>query len=59
MSETTALLVVVVVTALGFDFTNGLHDPANAMATTIATGALKPRIAAVSRRRGSPSAHER
>ena len=38
MSETTALLVVVVVTALGFDFTNGLHDTANAMATTIATG---------------------
>jgi nucleotide-binding universal stress UspA family protein len=39
------LLVVVVVTALGFDFTNGFHDTANAMATTIATGALKLRIA--------------
>jgi PiT family inorganic phosphate transporter len=39
------LLVIVVVTALGFDFTNGFHDTANAMATTIATGALKPRIA--------------
>ena len=45
MSETTALLVIVVVTALGFDFTNGFHDTANAMATTIATGALRPRIA--------------
>ena len=45
MSETTALLVIVVVTALGFDFTNGFHDTANAMATTIATGALRPRVA--------------
>jgi PiT family inorganic phosphate transporter len=40
-----ALLIVVVVTALAFDFTNGFHDTANAMATTIATGALKPRVA--------------
>jgi PiT family inorganic phosphate transporter len=30
---------------LVFDFTNGFHDTANAMATTIATGALKPRLA--------------
>ena len=45
MSETTALLVIVVVTAVGFDFTNGFHDTANAMATTIATRALPPRIA--------------
>ena len=41
-SSPMALLVVV---ALVFDFPNGLHDTANAMATTIATGALKPRIA--------------
>ena len=34
-----------VVVALVFDFTNGFHDTANAMATTIATGALKPRVA--------------
>ncbi len=34
-------------TALGFDFTNGFHDTANAMATAIATGALKPRVAVV------------
>ncbi|MDM7856117.1 inorganic phosphate transporter [Cellulomonas alba] len=39
------LLVVVVVTALAFDFTNGFHDTANAMATSIATGALRPRVA--------------
>ena len=30
-----------------FDFTNGFHDTANAMATSIATGALKPRVAVV------------
>ena len=39
------MLVLVVATALGFDFTNGFHDTGNAMATSIATGALKPRIA--------------
>ncbi|WP_232320478.1 inorganic phosphate transporter [Herbidospora daliensis] len=36
---------MVVITALSFDFTNGFHDTANAMATSIATGALKPKIA--------------
>jgi PiT family inorganic phosphate transporter len=39
------IVALVVVTALGFDFTNGFHDTANAMATTIATGALRPKIA--------------
>jgi PiT family inorganic phosphate transporter len=39
------VLVLVVITALGFDFTNGFHDTGNAMATSIATGALSPRIA--------------
>ena len=39
------LLIIVVVTALGFDFTNGFHDTANAMATSIASGALKPKAA--------------
>ncbi|OKJ13903.1 phosphate transporter [Kitasatospora sp. CB01950] len=34
-----------VATALGFDFTNGFHDTGNAMATSIATGALPPRVA--------------
>ncbi len=41
----TALLIVVIVTAVSFDFTNGFHDTANAMATSIATGALRPRVA--------------
>jgi inorganic phosphate transporter, PiT family len=40
-----AVLVLVVITALAFDFTNGFHDTGNAMATSIATGALPPRIA--------------
>jgi PiT family inorganic phosphate transporter len=39
------LLVLVVGTALAFDFTNGFHDTANAMATSIATGALRPKVA--------------
>jgi PiT family inorganic phosphate transporter len=39
------LLVIVIVTALVFDFTNGFHDAANAVATSIATGALKPKAA--------------
>jgi PiT family inorganic phosphate transporter len=39
------IVALVVVTALGFDFTNGFHDTANAMATTIATGALRPKVA--------------
>jgi PiT family inorganic phosphate transporter len=45
VTPTTVILVLVVVTALGFDFTNGFHDTANAMATSIATGALRPRVA--------------
>jgi PiT family inorganic phosphate transporter len=40
-----SLLFIVVITALAFDFTNGFHDTANAMATSIATGALKPKPA--------------
>ncbi|MBW9093671.1 inorganic phosphate transporter [Microbacterium jejuense] len=44
--ETAALIVVLVIAlALFFDFTNGFHDTANAMATPIATGALKPKVA--------------
>jgi PiT family inorganic phosphate transporter len=39
------IIVVVIITALAFDFTNGFHDTANAMATSIATGALRPRVA--------------
>lgn len=39
------LLLIVVVTTLAFDFTNGFHDTGNAMATSIASGALAPRVA--------------
>jgi PiT family inorganic phosphate transporter len=39
------LVVVAVVVALGFDFTNGFHDTANAVATSISTRALSPRMA--------------
>ncbi|AYN36413.1 MULTISPECIES: inorganic phosphate transporter [Streptomyces] len=45
MEHFTLLLGVVIITALVFDFTNGFHDTANAMATTISTGALKPKTA--------------
>ena len=41
----TVLLVTVVVVALGFDFTNGFHDTANAVATSVSTRALSPRLA--------------
>ncbi|HEX3715724.1 MAG TPA: anion permease [Trebonia sp.] len=44
MSNDTVLVLVVIV-ALAFDFTNGFHDTGNAMATSIATGALGPRTA--------------
>ena len=40
-----ALVVLVVVVALGFDFTNGFHDTANAVATSVSTRALTPRMA--------------
>ncbi len=39
------LLVIVVAVALGFDFTNGFHDTANAIATSVSTRALSPRTA--------------
>jgi len=39
------LLVVVIVVALAFDFTNGFHDTANAVATSVSTRALSPRLA--------------
>ncbi len=42
---TIVVVVMVIATALIFDFTNGFHDTANAMATSIATGALKPKTA--------------
>ncbi|MDX3238145.1 inorganic phosphate transporter [Streptomyces sp. ME03-5709C] len=45
MEHITLLTGIVIITALVFDFTNGFHDTANAMATTISTGALKPKTA--------------
>ncbi|GAA4976180.1 inorganic phosphate transporter [Kineococcus glutinatus] len=45
MELVTVLLVVVVVVALVFDFTNGFHDAANAIATSVSTRALTPRVA--------------
>lgn len=45
MESSTYIMALVVIVGLGFDFTNGFHDSANAMATSIATGALKPKVA--------------
>lgn len=45
MTTTLFIVIVVVVTALIFDFTNGFHDSSNAMATSVATGAFTPRRA--------------
>ena len=41
-------LVAVVATALFFDFTNGFHDTANSIATSVSTRALSPRLAVLS-----------
>ena len=40
-----AILIAVVVVAVCFDFTNGFHDAANAIATSVSTRALTPRVA--------------
>ena len=40
-----AFVIVVVAFALGFDYTNGFHDAANAIATCVSTRALTPRAA--------------
>ncbi|AGP31642.1 inorganic phosphate transporter [Corynebacterium terpenotabidum] len=45
MTTEVLILILVIGTALAFDFTNGFHDTANAMAPSIATGALKPKTA--------------
>ena len=45
MGAETVILVLLISTALAFDFTNGFHDTGNAMATSIATGALRPKVA--------------
>src|ERR671923_1153081 len=43
--ESDVVLVIVVATALIFDFTNGFHDTANVVATSISTRAMPPRVA--------------
>ncbi len=45
MTLTLAIVIAVVVIALAFDYTNGFHDAANAIATSVSTRALTPRIA--------------
>ncbi len=45
MGNVSFIVVAVIVAALVFDFTNGFHDTANAMATSIATEALRPKVA--------------
>lgn len=45
MDHISFIVVAVIVAALAFDFTNGFHDTANAMATSIATKALRPKVA--------------
>ena len=42
-----AAVIVVIVVALGFDYTNGFHDAANAIATSVSTRALAPRTALI------------
>ncbi|MBF4768829.1 inorganic phosphate transporter [Nocardioides agariphilus] len=42
-----AILIAVIVVALAFDYTNGFHDAANAIATSVSTRALTPRVALV------------
>ena len=43
--ESDVILVIVVATALAFDFTNGFHDTANVVATSISTRAMAPKVA--------------
>ncbi|MFM6963374.1 MAG: anion permease [Micrococcales bacterium] len=45
MDSIQLVVAAVVVIALFFDFTNGFHDTANAMATPIATGSMRPKVA--------------
>ena len=45
MTEADVILYIVVGTALAFDFTNGFHDTANVVATSISTRAMSPRVA--------------
>ena len=44
MDGVTAMLVLVVLLAIAFDYVNGFHDTANAIATSVATRALSPTL---------------
>ena len=41
------IIVIVVATALAFDYTNGFHDTANAIAALVSTRAMAPRVAVI------------
>lgn len=45
MHPTLTLLIIVIIAGLAFDFINGFHDTANAIATVVSTGVLRPRTA--------------
>lgn len=45
MDTSSLIIIIVIILALGFDFINGFHDTANAIATSVSTRALKPRTA--------------
>ena len=45
MGEITLMLIVIIILAVFFDYVNGFHDTANAIATSVATRALTPRTA--------------
>src|SRR5262245_43217106 len=47
MPEVTVLLVLVVIAALAFDYINGFHDTANAIATVVSTRGLSPAMASL------------
>ena len=47
MHELQFLIIAVIILALVFDFINGFHDTANAIATSVSTRALKPRTAII------------
>lgn len=47
MDAVLILTILVVIFALGFDFINGFHDTANAIATSVSTRALSPRVAVI------------
>ncbi len=40
-----AATIIVIIFAMGFNYTNGFHDAANAIATSVSTRALPPRVA--------------